>query len=123
MSLRSFQEEHPVELSHHEWEAKSKELASTVEELAQHQESAKAEKAKLTAEEKRLERKISDLAECVTTRKESRPVECREEVAAGREVIEIVRCDTGEVVRTRPMTPDELAKHKQGRLFGGDGYN
>ena len=47
------------------------------------------------------------LAHDVDTGTEERPIKCDERPRFGELVVEVVRRDTGEVVRTRPMLPEE----------------
>lgn len=69
-------------------------------ELAVAKVTAKAAKEPITA-------RIGELKAQVTTKKEHRLVDCEESKDFKRNMVEVVRIDTGEVVDSRPMTPDE----------------
>jgi hypothetical protein len=62
---------------------------------------------------KSLHEKIVKLAEAIRDGEEKRTVPCREEPDWGNKLMRLIRSDTGQVVATRGLTPEEL----QGALF------
>lgn len=63
--------------------------------------------AELRTQIKALEGEISSLGRMVREKVETREVECKEVEAFGQNAVQVVRLDTGEVVRERAMTSDE----------------
>ncbi len=67
---------------------------------------------KATAEEqrgqiKRLRARVGELLRAVREAAEYRSVDCVERRNEGEAKVEVIRVDTGELVRSRPFTPDE----------------
>jgi len=61
---------------------------------------------------------IRRLAQAVRDRSERRQVEISYHHDVDRYVVATIRQDTGEIVTTRPMTAEEMADAKQGKLPG-----
>jgi len=120
MSRNSFFEELPVKLTHGEWETQSKLLATKLSEKAKFDEESKAAKAKLNQEEKDRKTEIFKLGREVETGVGDRQVECYEVPDKMKHIFEVIRQDTGEVIRTRPMSQEERATADQTSLFGDD---
>ena len=81
------------------------------ERIAAEQKSGKAQLARIAEEQHRL-------LEEVRTRQGYRPVECERKPDFEAGVLRTVRLDTGEVVRQRPLTPEE----RQTQLFVDHDY-
>ena len=56
---------------------------------------------------KRLRAQVGELLRAVREAAEYRPVDCVERRNEGEANVEVVRVDTGEIVRSRPFTQDE----------------
>lgn len=79
--------------------------------------------ANFNAKLKTLDGEIDDLARQVDDRERAVDIEIREEPDDGRNLIAIVRADTGHIIRTRAMTLNEMAEktaRQQGTLPLGD---
>jgi hypothetical protein len=68
----------------------------------------------------------SRLANDVLTQSEERPVETYEQPRYSEQLVDIIRVDTNEVVRTRSMQPAErqqglFEEQRQEKLYGDDG--
>lgn len=87
---------------------KGSELAVSVEELAALDVEKKDFAEKLKARVSHVEKRITKLAHEVKTGKEVRPVECAEYQRYATRMVDLVRLDTGEIVFSRPMRPDEF---------------
>lgn len=97
----------PCALSEAEKALRADELAR---EVKRHGEIELAKKAAAEAHAKELkesDRRIGELAEQVRTGVEPREVECQEVVRFARNLVETIRLDTGEVVSSRAMRPEE----------------
>jgi hypothetical protein len=83
----------------------------------------KEEDADISAKINVLDADIDLLAQQIDTREKVVDVEIREEMDGGRSSVAVVRVDTGQVIRTRAMTLNEMAEYRQGTLplEGGDG--
>lgn len=112
-NLSSHAERLPVKLTHEEHFEAGRRLANIDAEIWDHGEHEKAVKKDLAATRGRLESERSRLALMVRTGEELRDVRCSVEADAVKRVAETVRSDTGTVVRTRPLTEEEM----QGKLF------
>lgn len=97
----------PTELTQDEFNLKARELAETHEALAFEREGQKEAKAQMKARLEELEKKRTELARIVKTRKEDRLVEVQEHANDARSIVECVRMDTGEVYTQRPMAPGD----------------
>lgn len=100
-----------VALTPEEFEAKAQESARVkftideVEELkASHMQSFGAQIKKLKAE-------LGRLAYDVSQKTEERMLECAQRPDYAKRLVAIIRPDTGEIVRTRPMTEQERQTH------------
>lgn len=107
-------------LSEDEVNSRSSELARKIGEMTVFQESAKAAKAELSKEEKNRDTEIRRLAQEIHTKSADKPVDCYDEPDNARFIYRIIRADTGEEIRTRPMDAEERNLARQGRLFGTD---
>jgi len=97
----------PVELTDAELLVKSRELATHMQKLYDIRAEAKLSADGYKSTIKTLEQEIAEMQRVVKTGKELRPVEIFERKRFSRSVVEVVRADTFEVVRTRPMTDAE----------------
>lgn len=82
-------------------------------EYGQKEREAKAAAATRSAELKELRSSLDEAGRASREGWEYREVETRERVRFEKRVVEVYRCDTDEVIRTRPMTEDEVRKHRQ----------
>ena len=116
MRRETFMETLPCKLDEEEVGSRGEELARTCRELGVHQEAMKDTASKMKAEEKRLDVRITKLADAVATRQEERLVECYESPNLGTLSIETIRMDTHDVASRRPMDEKEREKARQGEL-------
>ena len=104
----------PVKLTEAEMLERSRELANEVHahDAAQERqkESAKAHKNTVDTHEA----KIRSLSRVVSSGEEHRPVECEWQADAGLRTLKLVRRDLGTVVRSRPMSDEEVMEASQG---------
>lgn len=96
-----------VKLTQDEVVRKSAELARHLAESAQRREDQRALQRRFTEESKERERYEQELASDIVNGTEERPVECFEEPRFADLLVDIVRADTHEVIRTRAMQPGE----------------
>lgn len=103
----------PVKLTELEILERSRELAATIGEhdaaQARQKESAKRLKDVVDTHEKT----IRTLGLVVQSGEEHRPVECEWQADLGKRLLKLVRMDLGDVVRSRPMTDEELQEASQ----------
>jgi uncharacterized FlaG/YvyC family protein len=111
-----FVEKLPCELTRDEKLSKAEEMAASLKVRAEVELEAKSKADEFKSEMKRLDRTIGDRAEEIRTGVEYRQVECTERGDYRRNQVSIIRLDTGEVVRQRPMRVDE----RQDSLFASD---
>lgn len=124
----------PVRLSDDEVIERGKQLVENIRKTGKAESEREAENKKRKAEIEALELITSKLVDIVEKGEEDRDVECELKKDFERGVVTVVRLDTGEVVETRPMTPDERqeemfrprkdrapAKGKGGNPFGDGG--
>ena len=112
--LRNSNEDLLCRLSAEEWADRAQQLATAQGELEQFRARKADTNAALAAEEKRISFNICKLGMSVRSKSESREVQCelRADYRSGRAII--VRLDTGEVVRERPLLPEERQAHVPG---------
>ena len=104
----------PVKLTEAEMLERSRELAG---EVAAHDEAEDVRKAVAASHKARVDThatKIRSLSRVVSSGEEHRPVECEWQADAGLRTLKLVRRDTGAVVRSRPMTDEEVMEASQG---------
>lgn len=97
----------PVKLSPSELQACSDALAGVVQAYDELKDEAKAVAKDLKERLEALGAKRASLASIVERRQEVRAVECREAPNFERNVVEIVRLDTGELVDIRELTAED----------------
>lgn len=97
----------PVKLRNDELLAKADELARKLHEISQEETDQEAVKASLKDRMKRFEKEADGLAEIVRTKSEMRAVEVWDHQDNARGIVETIRADTGEVIRTRVQTTEE----------------
>jgi hypothetical protein len=97
----------PVILSEAELKVKASEFAREFRALDLMKEELKGITARKNNEIKHKALKVSVLSTVVDTGIEHREVECVQRQDREKLIIEIIRCDTGEVIQTRPMTANE----------------
>lgn len=112
----------PVELTKEEIFARGKELARTKDahtaasaKLEQAKLAAKSAKEQINSEIKEAEEEMRRLARAIRSGREDRDVEILDKPDFKKGVMNIVRLDTGELVRTRGLTEAE----RQRSLFKG----
>lgn len=98
----------PVQLTEDERLSRGKRAGELSYDLFQIEEQAKAAKVAIKAQMERLQGEIADLHNQLRTGKEWREVEIDLQKDLGRRLELTVRLDTGEVVSTRPLGPDEM---------------
>jgi hypothetical protein len=103
----------PCGLTEDEFKTKSSELARKINELRRTEEAKKDAAAEWKLKIDLLKAEVLTLTDVVSTKTELRPVDCEEVPMAGPGTVEVVRCDTGEVVRVRSMTEDEKYNSRQ----------
>jgi len=121
-------ETHPRALTDTEVDERATKMAKSIREYEVEEEKEKA-RAKTVKEGLADDwSKIRALREQVESRKEPREVEVKEEVNEVTRSVMAIRQDTGEVLRTRQMTAEELqrslpglGKKKRGKLLALDG--
>lgn len=107
----------PVVLTDAEMRGRAQEQASVYRELGRHHDHADSVKAQLKATERRLEARLSELAEMINRGTEERdiPIEIVADYPAG--LAREIRTDTGEILLERKLE----AKERQQSMFPGDG--
>lgn len=97
----------PVDLSTMEVRERSLELSSKIAEARALEARRKAAASEFKASDQEIRARIDELAESVKSGRESRQVECRwsRNESLGR--MELARMDTGEVIESRALTPEE----------------
>ena len=84
------------------------------------EEKKKAAAAEYKASIDALEMDAALLASEIRTKSEQRPVEVKHDIDYKDGVDRLIRLDTGEIVETRKLRPDEM-QHKLAFVPGGDG--
>lgn len=107
-----------VMLTREEREERAAELSSNVEALKDMKRRHKDAKKDMKDAEDQLEAKVIDLARVHRSGKEHRQVEVARHADIDRALWCVMRLDTGEQVRTEPMTAHDLAEARQERLPG-----
>jgi len=97
----------PCILTEKELLERGQRAAELVSEIASQEEEKKAAAAAAKSKIDALEAQLRDVSREVRTKVERRQVEVRLEKDFDRNVEETVRCDTGEVVETRVLMPQE----------------
>lgn len=100
----------PVKLTESEVAVRADELAEKVKALSDEREGAKATASAAKERIAEIETEVRELAYTVRNKTENRHVECREIRNEERRTMDIVRVDTGETVRYRAMTMNELTR-------------
>lgn len=103
-------EQLPVRLTDGEIRERGEELAAKLEKQAEVTIEAKAKATAYKDVINELGTQINALAWKVNQGKENRAVDCREEANFTNRMAETFRMDTGEVVRSRPLTPAEMQR-------------
>lgn len=101
----------PCSLTLDEVRRKGEELALARKKFVETADEAKNVAADFKAKLKELDKAIDELAEQVRSKREMRDVEVIERRDTVNAMVETVRCDTGEVVRSRAMTLNERQVH------------
>ena len=101
----------PCKLDNTEVRLKGEELALARKEHHELADAAKASAARFKTSIKEVDERIDDLAEQVRTRQETRDVEIIDVKDMDRQMVDTIRTDTGEVVRSRAMTLNERQIH------------
>lgn len=99
---------------------RAREMAELHRQMADATSSAKeyaelAKRSKTLVEE--LQGRAAGLAHVISTGRETRMLPCSEVIDLVRGVADAYRVDTGELVGSRPLTPEEVAHERQGALF------
>lgn len=96
-----------VRLTEDEAARKASELARHLQETAQLKIARQVEVKRLADEIKEREAREAALAADLVSGTESRPVECFEQPRFSEMLVDVIRADTHEVIRTRPMQQHE----------------
>lgn len=112
-----FVEKLGCELTREEQLGKGSEMAELIKQHGEVETEAKSVADGFKRQIKDLDRKITDRAEEVRTGVERRLVPCTERGRWRDNLVDVVRLDTGEVVRSRPMTESE---RQQALPFGAE---
>jgi uncharacterized FlaG/YvyC family protein len=102
-----FTEKQPCELTRDEKLRKADQMAQHFKTRAEKEVEAKSIAEGYKRELKTLDHEIADRAEEVRTGVEYRNVDCAERARYRDNQVDVIRLDTGEVVRSRPMTITE----------------
>lgn len=97
----------PCKLTPNELLLKGKELAETFKKVDSLEAEKKADASAFKDKIESYEAKGRELAREVSTGQEYRPIECFEEARYSTNMVDLVRSDSHEVVRSRPMDPSE----------------
>lgn len=98
----------PVELTNAEKLLRGEQLARLHAEADDVEATRKAQQTSAKGKLEALEAQARDLANVIRTGREYRDIEVRERRNDTALAMELYRLDTGEVVETRPLRPDEL---------------
>ena len=101
----------PCELTDDEVRAKGEQIAQLIGEIQDAEVAMKAQAEEAKDNIKGLKARTSALSSEVRTRREYRSVEVRESFDWGNRRVEVIRLDTGEVIRTRETTEAERQLH------------
>ena len=98
----------PCVLTADEAASRAQELATLVRKIEEEESAAKAAAAAARDSLKEMDSDLRRLARVVREGREDRQVEVRASRNLTTGTFEVVRLDTGVVIRTRPLTPEEL---------------
>lgn len=97
----------PCPLTDDEWNERSEHCARLIAERDMRAEAAKNQAKQAKEELAEMDSEIRELSREIRDRRTWRDVQVRNEPDYADGVMTTVRCDTGEVIRTRPLTLDE----------------
>lgn len=103
----SFTEALPVKLTESEILQKSAVLSDMLQQKATKELEKKIHAAAAKVEIDNLGREIAEVSGHIRTRSEPRPVDCFERLRTDENIVDIIRSDTFETVRSRPLTDSE----------------
>jgi hypothetical protein len=112
-----------VQLTAEEFEAKAQEHSRLRFAIQEVEELKKSHMQQFGAQLKKLSVEAGRLAYDVSQKTEERELECAQRPDYAKRLVAIIRPDTGEIVRTRPMTAEERQTHWDdflGRQVDGD---
>jgi hypothetical protein len=98
----------PVPLTDDEVRHRGEELASKLAALDEIDAALKVAKQEAKAKKEPIAKRVTELKQQIRGRKEARLVECELVRDFDARCAETMRLDTGEVVDTRPLTPEEM---------------
>jgi hypothetical protein len=114
----------PVPLTRDELLERGQQLAQVESDVAAHNEYAESVKKDLKSKEAALAAERSRLANIVRTKRENRQVGVTHMARWQRNIVEVTRNDTGELLRSRAIEPHERQKmldlDKKDDVEGGD---
>jgi hypothetical protein len=108
----------PCPLSEHEVAERAHKLAKAALDLVALDVKKKLAASQFKEEHELLNSNAKQLAREVHTRQEMRDVEIEYQHDDIRLAVDTIRCDTGEVIHSRPMTADEAKDARQAKLPG-----
>ena len=97
----------PVVLTRDEYDAKAQELSAKLMQVADLESDLAEMSQNLRKEIKNEKINVRLLTAIVRSRQEDRNVECYERRDNIRAIVQVIRCDTSEIVETRPMSAAE----------------
>jgi hypothetical protein len=100
----------PVKLNEAELLTRAEELGQKVKETKDAQAAAKSVAGEWKTKIDKIDGEVTRLARVCREKEEARPVETREVMNHSRRTVDMVRIDTGEIIRFRSMTERELVR-------------
>lgn len=97
----------PCKMTPQERALKSEQMAAKLDELNGIEAKKSAVTKQLGEDMKRVKAQLDSVGVEVRTGLEYRPIECTENPRYADGMVDLIRCDTGDVVRTRAMHPSE----------------
>lgn len=97
----------PVRLTRDEYDSKAQELSAKLTTMAEMENALKSVQKNMKSQIEDIKELIGVLTKTIRNRTEDRDVECYEVRDEDRMVMQIIRCDTSEIVETRAMSPSE----------------
>ena len=97
----------PVKLTEDELNAKRDELAKCAAELNKTEQEKAEASSRFGGQVKKIRYRITELADHITSRREYRETACEERPDYDKNIVEVYRKDTDELVSSRVMSPEE----------------
>lgn len=97
----------PVRLSDNEIKLRGEKLADLLREIGVLDEEKKLESKKYSDKIKEKEIEANEVADAIRSGQEDRDVEIERRPDYTKEVVEVIRLDTGEIIASEPMTDED----------------